>query len=224
MSSLPTHQRPRERLLHLGVGSLTDAELLAVLLGTGSPGHSALRLAEDLLAVHDGPSGLSRLIPDELVRQPGVGLSKAARITAAFGLAARLAPAAHGRRLDGPQDIAAVVGPALASARRERVAVVVCDAGHRVRRVIVLTEGAADECLAPVREILTAVLLADGAAFALAHNHPSGDVTPSAEDHEVTASLAAAAHAVHLEFLDHVVVSGGRWASLDRAARGSAGP
>ncbi len=217
MSALPVDQRPRQRLLCLGLDSLTDAELVAVLLGTGHRGRSALGLAHDLLERHGGPGGLSRLHPDELIQQVGVGPSKAARIAAAFGLASRLGPPATGRLLQGPADIAAVVAPVLAAARRERVAVVVCDAAHRVRRVILLTEGSVDECLAPVREILTAVLLADGSAFALAHNHPSGDLTPSEEDHAITDALVDAARAVHLEFLDHVVVSGQGWMSLERS-------
>ena len=110
-------------------------------------------------------------------------------------------------------DCAAVVDlvrPWLAHARRERVVVVVCDTALRVRRAFVLTEGSSDECLLPVRELLTGVLLHDGSSFAVAHNHPSGDVTPSDADLAVTASLAAAAAAVGLEFLTHVVVGAGR--------------
>jgi DNA repair protein RadC len=79
----------------------------------------------------------------------------------------------------------------------------------------VLTEGSADECLLPVRELLTAVLLHDGSSFAVAHNHPSGDVTPSQADLAVTASLTQAAQAVGLEFLTHVVVSADAWVACD---------
>jgi DNA repair protein RadC len=79
--------------------------------------------------------------------------------------------------------------------------------------MFVITEGSSDQCLVPVREILTAVLLHDGAAFAVAHNHPSGDVVPSVADELVTGALSDAAHAVGLDFLGHVVVGGERWAS-----------
>jgi DNA repair protein RadC len=133
-------------------------------------------------------------------------------LVAAFSLARRMSSPAPRLRLLDNESVAYVVRPWLADARRERVAVVVCDSALRVRRAFVITEGASDRCLVPVREILTAVLLHDGAAFAIAHNHPSGDVRPSAADRTMTASLERAAEAVGLDFLAHLVVAGDAWA------------
>ena len=213
MAAIPTPQRPRERLLTLGPESLADAELLAVLLGTGRRGRSALDLGHELLAEYGGPSALAGALPAELARRAGIGPVKAARVVAAFGLARRMSPPVPRIQLRDNAAIAAAVRPWLVDARRERLVVVVCDTALRVRRAFVVTEGASDRCLVPVREILTAVLLHDGAGFAVAHNHPSGDVRPSDADEEVTAALQVAAEAVGLDFLGHLVIGGDRWAS-----------
>jgi DNA repair protein RadC len=218
MTAIPPPQRPRERLLQLGSDSLADAELVAVLLGTGGRGRNALDLAHDLLIDYGGPGGLAGISPEELSRRQGVGPAKAARLVAAFSLARRIGPPARGVQLRDSGDIATVARLWLADARRERAVVIVCDTALRVRRAFVITEGASDRCLLPVREILTAVLLHDGAAFAVAHNHPSGEVEPSAADEEVTAVLLEAAEVVGLDFLGHVVVSRERWASCSARA------
>jgi len=218
MSAIPVRQRPRERLLDHGPEPLADAELVAVLLGTGIRGSSALGLAHELIAAYGGWHGLGRAVPAELARWPGVGPVKAARLVAAFGLARRLGGPAVGAVVSDCAAVAELVRPWLAHARRERVVLVVCDNVLRVRRALVLTEGSADECLLPVRELLTAVLLHDGSSFAVAHNHPSGDVTPSEEDERVTAALATAADAVGLDFLTHVVVGADSWVACEPAA------
>jgi len=214
MTAIPYDQRPRERLFAHGVDVMADAELLAVLLGTGHRGHSALAVAHDLLATFGGAQALARAHPDELSRRAGIGATKAARIAAAFGLAGRLRSRPSSRVVVGLAEVAELVAPMLAHARRERVGVVVCDPARRLRRVVLLTQGSQDECLAPVPEILTAVLLADGAAFAVAHNHPSGDLRPSSADRALTEALTVAADQVRLTFLGHVVVSGPHWASV----------
>ncbi len=110
-------------------------------------------------------------------------------------------------------DVADVAMRELAGLRRERVLVLVCDAANRLRRTVVVSEGSIDRSLVPTREILNAVLRHDGRAFALAHNHPSGDPNPSAADREATAAVAAAAKVVGLRFLGHVVIAGDSWES-----------
>ena len=208
---MPQTQRPRERMLTVGADALSDAELLAVLLGTGGPGTNALRLAHVLLNDFGGPDGLCRAEPQELTRHAGVGPAKALRLVAAFKLAERLGKPDHRSEVRSTADLAQVVRPWLANARRERVVLVVCDGALRLKRAFVLTEGSSDECLLPVREVLTAVLQHDGAAFAVAHNHPSGRLEPSQADSDVTASLLTGADAVDLDFLGHLIVAGQRW-------------
>ena len=217
MSRLPPESRPRERLARVGAEALSDAELLALVLMSGRPGESALDLATGLLAEYGGLRRLGQARPEELGRKPGVGAAKAAALVAAFHLGRRTGEAADvAPVLAGSDDVAAAARPMLADARRERVLVLICDAQHRLRRHAIIAEGALDRSPILVREVLNAVLRHDGRAFAVAHNHPSGDPTPSLADRRATAALIEAARTVGLQFLDHVIVAGDRHASATR--------
>ena len=216
MIDLPPQQRPRERLLRQGVDALTDRELLALLLRNGTRGTSALDLADDLLAEHGSLTALAMARPEELAVRKGVGPAKAATIVAAFRLAGRVSRAnLNPVVLRRPEDVVAAVQADLSTLRCERVVTLVCDAANRCRRIITVAEGSVDYSLVPVREILNAVLRHDGRAFALAHNHPSGDPEPSDADRRATEELRAAARVVGVRFLGHVVVAHDRWQSIN---------
>lgn len=214
IAHLPTGQRPRERLAALGPAALTDGELLALLLRNGRRGESALEMAAELLAEHGGIAGLAVARPEELAMRSGIGAAKAASIIAAFHLANR---ARHDTTtatcLRGAADVARIAQPMFAGARVERLLVLVCDARNRLRQPVFVAEGAIDQVAVPVREILNTVLRHDGRAFALAHNHPSGDPSPSIDDRRASTLLIEAARTVGLRFLDHVVVAGEQWRS-----------
>lgn len=220
IASLPFGQRPRERLLTLGPHALSDSELLALLLGQGRPGASALEMAAELLAEHGGIAGLASARPEELSRRAGVGVAKAAAIIAAFhlGTRARNSPDAA-PRLDGAADVVRIALPLFAGARVERLLVLVCDAQNRLRQKVFVAEGAIDQVAVPVREILNTVLRHDGRAFAVVHNHPSGDPAPSFDDRRATTLLIESARTVGLRFLDHVVIAGEAWASATSLIR-----
>ncbi len=176
MANVPAHERPRERLLSRGPDALSERELLALVLRHGTRIESALDLAGALLADYGSLAALATARPEELARRSGVGAAKAAALVAAFQLG-RLAACAtlEGRRLGGAGDVATVVRPELGGLRRERVLVLVCDAVNRVRRIETVAAGSVDRSSIPIREILNCVLRHDGRAFAVAHNHPSGD-------------------------------------------------
>lgn len=214
MSDVPRHDRPRERLLQHGVRALSDAELVAVQLGSGHAGANAVDVAHRLLTTMGGVLGLAKAHPEDLARVDGIGPAKAARLLAAFGIAARLKETTDVRpRLERSADIARGALQAIGHARVEQVVVLVADRGLRVRRSEVIAIGSASGCPMPVREILATVLRHDGSAFAVAHNHPGGDPLPSAADRAATAALQEAAHATGLRFLDHVVIAGSDWRS-----------
>lgn len=214
IAKLPSGQRPRERLLTLGPQALSDSELLAVLLRQGRRGESALDMAAELIAEHGGIAGLAAARPEELSRRAGVGEAKAAAIIAAFHLATRARNSPEtAPRLDGAADIVRVALPLFAGARVERLLVLVCDAQNRLRHKVFVAEGAIDQVAVPVREILNTVLRHDGRAFAVVHNHPSGDPVPSFDDRRATTLLIESARTVGLRFLDHVVIAGEGWAS-----------
>ncbi|WP_063824701.1 JAB domain-containing protein [Nocardia pseudovaccinii] len=214
IAKMPLGQRPRERLLALGPHALSDSELLAVLLRQGRRGESALDMAAELIAEHGGIAGLAAARPEELSRRAGVGEAKAAAIIAAFhlGTRARNSPETA-PRLDGAADVVRVALPLFAGARVERLLVLVCDAQNRLRHKVFVAEGAIDQVAVPVREILNTVLRHDGRAFAVVHNHPSGDPVPSFDDRRATTLLIESARTVGLRFLDHVVIAGDGWAS-----------
>jgi DNA repair protein RadC len=212
--SLPAHERPRERLAAHGAVALSDAELVAIQLGSGGRGESAIALAQALLVEWGGVAGLARAAVDELARRRGVGPAKAARLVAAFALADRVAGPPEGRVLRTSADIAAVATPLIGRARVEQIVLLIADHQQRVTKVLTVARGGATGCTVPVREILSLVLRHDGVAFALAHNHPGGTLDPSREDIAVTARLRAAERELGLRLLDHVIVAGDTWRSI----------
>lgn len=206
--------QPRERLLRLGPGALSDAELVALVAGVALPGCDEVAVGRELIEEWSGLSGLAAAFPEELTRSAGIGPAEAARLLAAFELAARVTDAPINRVVDSAAVIAELVSAVLARERREKVLVLVTDAANRVIRLVPIATGGLDSSPVPVREVLQAVLRYDGRAFALAHNHPSGDPTPSVQDRKATEAAALAADAVGLRFLDHVVVAGTSWRSV----------
>ncbi len=213
IKDVPEHERPRERLLARGVEALSERELLALVLRNGRQGESALDVAAALLAEFGSLEALGCALPEELARRPGVGPAKAAALVAAFRLGRLAASGEPPPVLRSAADVAAVAMRELVGARRERVIVLVCDAANRLRRVVPVGEGAVDRSLFPVREILNAVLRHDGRAFAVAHNHPSGDPTPSEADRRGSAELETAARTAGLRVLDHLVIAAPEWRS-----------
>lgn len=211
IARLPLHDRPRERMLALGAGALSDQELLAILLRSGTRGVGATELAAGLLSNHGGVCGLASVTIEELAAAAGIGLAKAASLVAAFELGRRATHPGEPVVIRSADDVARVARRHLDGQRRERVVVLVCDAANRLRRTVVVSEGSIDRSMVPVREILNAVLRNDGRAFAVAHNHPSGTCEPSAADERATGDVREAADVVGLRFLGHVVVAGLGW-------------
>lgn len=212
IADLPVDQRPRERLLRFGSQALTDAELVAVLLSAGLPGESALAMAHRVLRTVGGVPGLARTRPEQLARLGGVGPAKAARLMAALALQSRRDT--HDEvRVRCTEDLVPVLRPPLLGLHHERLVVAVCDRRLRVRLVGPIADGATDGAPLPIRDVLSMVLRNDGHAFAVAHNHPSGDPTPSNADRAATRRLAGAAEVAGLQFLGHLVFTDHEWAS-----------
>lgn len=203
-------------MVALGEASLSDAELVAIQLGTGRAGGGVVTLAAELLDQWGGISGLARAQVDELARTPGVGAAKACRLVAAFALADRVGPR-EGQVVRTSADIAAVAIPRIGRARTEQVLLLVLNGSHRVCRVLPLASGGATRSSIEVRDVLALALRHDAVAIALAHNHPGGDPAPSEPDLSTTQTLRAAAEQVGLRFLDHVVVAGEQWRSITAA-------
>jgi DNA repair protein RadC len=209
--------RPRERLSAHGPGALSDAEILALLLGTGGRGAHVLELAARVLAASGGPGGLARMTGGELATISGVGPAKAAEIVAALELGRRAARAMAAERpqIFTAEDAAALLVPRLAHLDREESVVLVLDRKHCVLREASVGAGGVAHSPMEAREVFAAALRVPGAAAILvAHNHPSGDPTPSIDDVLVTRRLKQGAELLGLEFLDHLVVAAKGCASI----------
>lgn len=210
---------PRDRLSDLGVDALSVEELIALVLQRGRREQAGLEAARELAREFGTVSRLATAEPDDLIACRGITPDEAAALVSAFGLARLGTQECSPRRLGSAADVAAVAMREVGDATRERVVVLVCDAANQLRQVVRVSEGSIDRALVPVREILHVVLRRDGRAFAVAHNHPSGDPTPGTDDVRVTQELRAAAKVVGLRFLDHVVVARGSWRAINECPR-----
>lgn len=197
--------RPRERLLLHGAHTLTDAELVAVLLSAGRVGADALTVADRLLRTVGGVPGLARSHPEALCRLPGLGQATVARLVAALALPSRR-DQLNTVTVTCTKDLVPVFQPLLTGLRHERLVVAVCDRRNRVRAVRAVTDGDSTGAPFPVRDIVATTLRHDGHAFAVAHNHPSGDPTPSASDRAATARCHTAAEVAGLAFHGHLII------------------
>jgi DNA repair protein RadC len=214
MSQVPATDRPRERLAERGTDALGDRELLALLISTGVRGKGAHEVAEGLLDRFGSLTAIGRATVAELSAVAGIGTAKASSLVAGFELARRAEQTERPRRLRATTDIAAVARSLLSHHNRERLIVISCDAALRILGTDRLSDGAADQTLFPLREIIVAVLRRDGRSFALAHNHPSGDTTPTPEDVSATQAAIDAAALTGLGFLDHVIVTEKEWEAV----------
>jgi DNA repair protein RadC len=212
----PTPDQPRERLESVGAEALSDAELLALLLRTGSSGEDAREVAVRLLTRCRGLAGLARAGARELGGIHGIGPAKSASLRAAIELARRLATRrlTAGSAIRGPDDVYRHFHPVLRDAVHERFIVVLLDGRHRVLRHEVVSQGTLTASLVHPREVFRPALREAAAALVLVHNHPSGDPTPSREDREVTERLARAGEILGIRVLDHVIVAERGYCSL----------
>ena len=213
---LPAAERPRERLAMRGAGGLSAAELIGLLWGSGSRGRSAVDLAEDALARHDGLTGLARASELELEALPGIGAAKAAQLTAAFELGRRLlADWPAGRwTIRSPRDVADRLMLQMGRLEREELRVVLLNTKNVVLRVATVYQGNVSSSLVRVGELFRDAVRLNASGVILVHNHPSGDPTPSPDDLHLTAEALAAGRLLDIDLLDHLVIGHDAYVSL----------
>jgi len=204
---LPNQDKPREKLLRRGVDSLTDTEILAILLRTGIPGCNVIDLAQKLLQSYGTLALLARGTVAELSNFKGIGTAKALQLVAAFGLGTRLAAEqAFSEPLDQPESVYRLLGGEMRLLDRESLRVVLLDTRFRLIAIREISKGTLNESLAHPREIFKPAITHSAFAFVLAHNHPSGDPTPSDSDLRLTRRIAECARMLQMQFLDHLIV------------------
>ncbi len=217
--ALPSAKGPREKLLAHGVRSLTDVELLAVLLRTGRRGTTVGTMAEMLLAGSDGLSGLLQIDHRELLEIPGIGPGKLSLLLAALELARRCAEQPLTRRdvMSTPRKTRAFLQHHLGTRQREVFSCLFLDAQHRLQRCEDLFFGTLDGAAVYPREVVVRALRYRSCALIVAHNHPSGVAKPSAADRHITDRLKEALALVDVRLLDHVIVGQGESYSFAEA-------
>lgn len=216
LRDMPAAERPRERLALRGPGGLSAAELIAVVLGTGAGGRSAIDVAQEALARHISVAELARASDAELAGIPGVGAAKAARLAAAFELGRRSVtdwPAGRWT-IRSPRDVADRLQVEMGRLEREELRVLSLNAKNAVLRLSTCYAGNVSASLVRVGELFRDAVRLDASGVILVHNHPSGDPTPSPDDLHLTAEAVAAGRLLDIDVLDHVVVGHDAWLSL----------
>ncbi|MGQ9834950.1 MAG: RadC family protein [Thermoanaerobaculaceae bacterium] len=216
VSELSEEERPREKLLAHGPAALTNPELLAVLLRTGTAGVDVLDLARDLLQECGGLTGLARLPVSELFAKKGIGKAKAATLAAALELSRRLVGEEARQRpvLNSPEAVYRFLAPRVLSERTEAFGVLTLDVRHHLLREHVLHRGVRDGARVEPAEVFHRAIQDNAHAVILWHTHPSGDPSPSHDDLSLTRTLAEAGKILRIQVLDHVIVASGGFASL----------
>lgn len=218
IKDMPVNERPQEKLLYGGVSSLSTAELVALIIRTGNGDKSAVQLAEDVLSYASSESGsLGRIDARELTNIDGIGVTKACSIIASIELAKRIS---HNDILNKKQSMlstseaAGILMEELRHEKREHLVAYLLNSKCEIEAKETISIGALSTTTIHPREVLSPAIRRGAAGIIIAHNHPSGDPTPSREDIEATMRIAEAAKIVGIKLLDHIIVGNSRYVSL----------
>ena len=222
ITDLAESDRPRERLARLGPGSLTTAELLAILLRVGVSGENAVQVANRLLLTFNGIAGLHKASFDEVCTQHGIGPAKAAQIKAALELGNRMVFELPDSKpaVNSPKDAADLVMFSMSVLEQEELWVVLLDTRNRVMQVETVYKGSLNSSQIRIGELFKTAIRRNAAALIVIHNHPSGDKNPSPEDVRVTRAIYDAGQLLDIELLDHLIIAGMSFVSLKERGLG----
>jgi DNA repair protein RadC len=209
--------RPREKLLNKGASVLSDAELLAIMIGSGSRNESAVQLCRKILkASHDNLNELARLSIGELCQFKGIGEAKAITISAALELGNRRKTneVRERARITQSRDLFELFEPILLDLKHEEFWVALLNGANKVLDVKRLTQGGTRQTVVDIPMILKMSLEKSAPAIAVAHNHPSGQDNPSREDDAITQRIKKGCEAIDIRLLDHIIIAGGKYYSF----------
>lgn len=217
IKEIPLNDRPREKMAANGAAVLTDAELIAILLRTGTAEKSAIDIASEMTAdggLYKRLAGITRL--NELTNIKGLGQAKAATVLAALEIGRRIASAKPIEKihLSCPQDVADFLMPRLRYAAKEQFVVILLNNKNKVIGTEVVSEGSLSSSVVHPREVYAPAILHHAAAIMVAHNHPSGDPKPSIEDEEVTRLLLRSGKVLGIPLIDHMIIGDGNYYSF----------
>ncbi len=212
----PEDERPRERLLAHGPGSMSDAQLLAIILRTGGNGKSAMDMAIELVTTFGGLGQIEEASMTEICAVRGMGRAKAAQLKAALELGRRLARQPRRERpvFSAGSEVYAHFHPVMRNLKKEVFYCLMLDVKNRLIRELRVSEGTLTSALIHPREAFREAIRESAASVIFVHNHPSGDPSPSREDVGITEKLEGAGEAVGIRVLDHVIIGDGEFVSM----------
>ncbi len=219
MKQLPVTEKPYEKCIRKGASSLSDAELLAVILKTGTKGKTSLMLARELLQTHpvyEGLMGLHHLSMHQLLEVKGMGTVKTVQLMCLLELSKRLSRVtkADRDRLQSPEDVASYFMDEMRNLETEHLYAAFMDASGHLLHTQVVFKGTIKSSLISPRELLRLALQYDAAQYVILHNHPSGDPQPSQEDLDVTAMLCQSSNLIGIPLMDHLIIGDNQYISL----------
>lgn len=216
IKELPADERPREKMKELGAAAMANSELIAILLRTGNPAQSALRLAETLLDRQGGLAGFGSATMEEIEQVKGIGEAKAISILAAVELGRRVTSLATMERsiIRTPADVAGLLLPRFRFETKESFLAVLLSTKNHVLKTPVISVGSLNASIVHPRELFREAINASAASVILAHNHPSGDPTPSPEDIALTRKMVEAGKLLDIPVLDHIILGDGTFISF----------
>lgn len=222
IKELPAEERPRERLRNWGASALSNSELLAILLSSGTKGEPVTDLAKRMLTEHGGLLGLMKLDVSELEKIHGLGPAKASGLKAALELGSRLNALGPDERpnITSPDDVAYLVSTEMMALDREELRVVLLDTRNRVLGTKTVYQGTVNQANVRTAEVFADAVRRTATAIVVVHNHPSGDPTPSAEDVALTAELVKAGQLLDIKVHDHLIIGRNRHVSMRRLGLG----
>ncbi len=225
LKEMAPDERPREQLKLRGPNSLTNGDLLAIILNTGVKGETVTSVAQRLIVEHGGLLGLMKLEVEELEKIHGVGPAKAAKLKAVMEIANRISAMGPDQKpqITSPDDVVNLLGLEMAALDQEELRVVLLDTKHRVQGMKNVYKGSVNQAQVRIAEVFRDAIRLNATAIVIVHNHPSGDPTPSSADVSLTAELVRAGELLSIDVLDHLVIGRGRHVSMRRLGLGFAG-
>ena len=218
IKKMPEAERPQEKMLYGGAGGLSNSELLALIIRTGTGDKSAIRLADEVISyANENTGGLGAAEVRELTEIEGIGEAKACSIVAAMELSKRLISDRQGafrERVRDSRQVAELLMEEMMYEKRELFMTINLDSKLRIQSKSVISIGNVDSAPVHPREVFAPAIRRGASAVVVAHNHPSGDPTPSAQDIDVTKRLIAASEIIGIKLLDHVIIGNGVFTSM----------
>lgn len=220
LKEYPNELKPREKLDKYGVQSLSDREILAILLTTGTSKKTALEIADQILIKHNGLKGILDISLEELSAFDGIGIAKGSRIISAVELGKRinLKDQDYKPVIKSPEDVASLLMDKMSYLDREHFKVVLLNTKGQVIKCETISIGTLNSSLVHPRELFKIAIRRSAASIILVHNHPSGDVNPSKEDIQVTRRIIDAGKLLDIRVLDHIIFGGKNFLSLKEKA------